>query len=176
MATVGDPRSDDDGMAGADRESFDAFYRREFGSVARLILVMTGRPALAEELAQEAFLAACQRWDRVSTYDDPAAWVRRVALNRATSMWRRATVEVALLARLRLERPGESTAFDADNELWDAVRALPTRQRQVIALRAIEDMSVAEIALVLECSTDTVRTHLRRARRTLAQRLDDGES
>ena len=58
-----------------------------------------------------------------------------------------------------------------DDEIWQAVAALPKRQAQVIALMFVDDLSVSEIAAVLECEENTVRTHLRRARQSLASRL-----
>lgn len=74
------------------------------------------------------------------------------------------------LARRRADAvPGEPRVGDAD--VWRAVSELPKRQAQVIALVFLEDRSVADVALILECSENTVRTHLGRARRSLAQRL-----
>jgi len=174
MAFVGEPPKDGDPAPGPVHgryRDFDAFYEREYGRIARLALVLTGRRALAEELAQDAFLSALRHWDRVSAYDDPAAWIRRVMMNRSTSGWRRTITELRLIARLALERTDEPALCESDEELWRAVRALPTRQRQVIALVVLEDRSVSEVAAVLGCSQDSVRTHLRRARTALARQL-----
>ena len=66
-------------------EAFEHFYEREFRQVAALAYVLTGRRDVAEDLAQEAFMAALRGWDRVSGYDKPEAWVRRVVANRAVS-------------------------------------------------------------------------------------------
>jgi RNA polymerase sigma-70 factor (ECF subfamily) len=62
-----------------------------------------------------------------------------------------------------------------DAHVWEAVRALPRRQAQVVALVYLEDLSVAETAAVLGCGEGTVKTHLRRARSSLAQRLGTSE-
>jgi RNA polymerase sigma-70 factor (ECF subfamily) len=58
-----------------------------------------------------------------------------------------------------------------DHEFWDAVRALPARQAQAIALHYLEDRPVAEIAEILGCAPATVKVHLHRGRRALADTL-----
>ncbi len=153
-------------------KSFDDFYATEYAGVVRLAMTLTGRADMAEELAQESFVAAYRRWSRVAALDDPAAWVRRVATNRCVSSGRRYVTELRLLARLRQERPARSGGGQvADDELWAVVRSLPRRQAQVLALAFVEDRSVADIAGLLGCGEETVRTHLRRGRQAVAQRL-----
>lgn len=152
--------------------SFEAFYTRELQSVIGLAYVLSGSRFGAEDLAQDAFLVAFRNWERIALYDDPGAWVRRVVANRATSRFRRRTAEVKALLRIgtrRLEVP--EIAADAAS-IWEAVRRLPTRQAQVIALRYFDRQPVAEIARILDCSENTVKTHLQRAKHTLAQRLE----
>ena len=143
---------------------YDAHYRR----VVHLMLLLTGRVGVAEELAQDAFVAAHQRWSTVGAYDDPGAWVRRVAVNRATSLRRRTVTELA--RRVRLVHHDTEPA-SPDPELWAAVRALPLRQRQVLAMVVLDDRPVAECAAALGCGEATVRTHLHRARLALADAL-----
>ena len=151
--------------------SFDAFYRQEYDAVVRLAFVLTGRREVAEEVAQEAFVAAYRRWHRVRGLDDPGAWVRRVAANRCVSSGRRHVTELKLLAKLRLSRHVQDAPAVPDHEIWATVRALPKRQAQVLALAFAEDRSVADIAAVLGCGEETVRTHLRRGRLEMARRL-----
>lgn len=151
--------------------SFDAFYRREYAGIVRLAFALTGRRDVAEELAQEGFLAAHRRWGSVSGFEDMAGWVRRVVTNRCVSVARRRSTEVRLLARLRQERPSEPAVGGAGLDLWSMVRDLPRRQAQVVALSFLEDRSVRDIAEILGCGEESVRTHLRRGRSTLAGRL-----
>ena len=68
---------------------FDAFYLANFDRLIVQLHAYTGDMATAQDLVQEAFARALQRWTTVAGYDDPVAWVRRVALNLATSNWRR---------------------------------------------------------------------------------------
>ncbi len=152
------------------RESFDAFYRREFPHMVTLAVVISGSRVAAEDLAQEALLRAHRDWERVSTFEKPGAWLRRVTINLATSTLRRTAAETR--ARLRLGRPEpipEPVAEDA--ALWKAVAALPPKQRAAVALFYLEDLSTAEIATVLGCSDATARVHLHRGRQALASAL-----
>lgn len=151
--------------------SFAEFYADEYAAVVRLAFVLTGRGDLAEELAQEAFVAAYRRWPEVSRMDEPAGWVRRVATNRCISSGRRHVTELRLVARLRQTRDPVAPDMDVDDELWSVLRSLPPRQAQVLALAFVEDRSVAEIAQILGCGQETVRTHLRRGRLAAARKL-----
>jgi RNA polymerase sigma factor (sigma-70 family) len=157
--------------SGPFRESFDSFYRREAGAVVGLAYVLSGSRSGAEDLAQEAFLAAYRQWDRISSLDDPGAWVRRVVANHAVSTFRRRAAEVKALLQVvqpafeLLDVPSESAY------VWDEVRRLPKRQAQVIALRYFDRQKTSQIARILECSENTVKTHLMRAKTTLAQRI-----
>lgn len=168
--TEEDPRG-----AAVDR-SFDEFYRSEYAGVVRLAFALTGRREVAEELAQEGFIAAHRRWDTVSGYDSPARWVRRVVSNGCVSIARRRLVEVRLLARLGRERPQEPAIAAPSAELWAMVRQLPRRQAQVVALAFLEDRSVHDIAELIGCGEESVRTHLRRGRQALGRRLDERET
>jgi RNA polymerase sigma factor (sigma-70 family) len=152
-------------------ETFEVFYRAHRRPVIGLAYVLSGSRWGAEELAQEAFLAAYRRWDTVAAYDDPGAWVRRVLANRAASRFRRMRLEAATL--LRLDRHRQTLAEgdpDAD-DLWAEVRRLPRRQAQTLALHYLDDRSVAHIASVLGISEASVKTHVQRGKKALADRL-----
>jgi RNA polymerase sigma-70 factor (ECF subfamily) len=153
-------------------ETFEAFYRSEYHAVVALAYALTGRAAVAEELAQDAFLVAHRSWERVSAYELPAAFVRRVVTNLSVSFTRRLAAEARALARLASRSPAWSTALDADDaDFWRSVRSLPKRQAQVLALRYLEDQPDAEIAHILGCSEATVRVHLHNGRLALASKL-----
>ena len=149
---------------GRERLSFDEFYRREYRQVLGLAYVLTGNESVAEDTAQDAFTAAYRQWASIGDYDSPAAWVRRVACNRAASVVRRRVREAKAMVRLALRTPTHFELDEGDAEFWRAVRRLPTRQAQAVALYYLEDYSVREIAEVLDCSEGTVKTHLSRAR------------
>jgi RNA polymerase sigma factor (sigma-70 family) len=167
---------DDAGALGSDEfsvriESFSAFYEAEYRGMVRLSAALVGRWDVAEELVQDAFVTLHGRWDQVSRYESPEGWLRRVVLNRSVSALRRRAVEVRLLARLSRIRDRHGESLQIEDEIWREVAGLPKRQAQVIALMFVDDLSVREVAALLDCDENTVRTHLRRARRTLATRL-----
>ncbi len=157
------------------QEDFESFYARERRPVIGLAFVLSGSRSGAEDLAQDAFLTAYKQWDTVGAYDNPGAWVRRVVSNRSVSTIRRRTAEAKALVRI-----GGSTFVVPELSpdamaTWVAVRKLPTRQAQAIALRYYDRSSIADIARILDCSENTVKTHLRRAKQTLNKQLDEGD-
>ncbi len=157
----------------APSETFEEFYAREFRAVVGLAYALSGSRSGAEDLAQEAFLAAHRDWDRVGTYDQPDVWVRRVVANLSVSVFRRRAVETKALARMALGlAPALPELSVEDAEFWRAVRSLPRRQAQVIALHYLEDRPVAEIAEILGTAQGTVKKHLHDGRRALARRLE----
>jgi RNA polymerase sigma factor (sigma-70 family) len=163
-----------------EEHTFGEFFAREYRTVVGLAFVLCGRLDGAEDLAQDAFAAAYRDWSRISAYDDPGAWVRRVVANRAVSLRRRRLSEARVLRRLAAQRAfaDDELPFD-DPAMWNAIRSLPRRQAQVVALVYLEDRSAAQAAVVLGCGEETAKTHLRRAKAALAKRLgcfDDKES
>jgi RNA polymerase sigma-70 factor (ECF subfamily) len=153
---------------------FGAFYRSEYTAVTTLTMVLTRSRSAAEDIAQDAFLRAHRDWERVARFENPEGWVRRVATNLAMSRFRRIRAEARALLRL-----SPRTVVDAMNpeatEFWAEVRRLPSRQAQVVALHYVEDRSVDEIAAILGVTSGSVKTHLHRARQTLASRFGTRE-
>ena len=153
-------------------ETFEELYVREFGSIVALAYALSGSRAAAEDLAQEAFLAAHRNWEKVGDLDAPGAWVRRVAVNMSVSAFRRRVAETKALARMAFGHQQIVPELSADDaEFWRAVRSLPRRQAQVIALRYLEDLTLAEIAQILGTSDGTVKKQLHDGRRAVVRRL-----
>lgn len=162
------------GGVGPGADGFEAFFDAQYRPVVGLAFVLVGHRPVAEDLAQDAFLAAYKRWNRVGGYDDPGAWVRHVVANMATSFWRRQGRELRALARLDGRRRDDHGAtVTGDDSFWAAVRELPRRQAQCVALHYLEDRSTSEIAAVLDISEATVRVHLHSGRKALAERLGE---
>jgi len=151
--------------------SFDDFYRREHRHVLGLAYVLTGNQWVAEDTAQDAFTAAFRHWRSIVAYDSPGAWIRRVTCNRAASVLRRRVREAKALIRLAGRTPTHIELDEGDEAFWEAVRRLPPRQAQAVALYYLEDYSVRAISEVLDCSEGTVKTHLSRARDAVARQL-----
>ena len=157
------------------RETFAAFYRREYPNMVAIATAVSGSRATAEDLAQEAMLRAHRNWDRVSQYERPGAWVRRVTINLSLSATKRAAAELRRIIRMAepstLPEPGAS-----DDYVWKAVAKLPGKQRAAIALHYLEDRPIEEIAEILEVSKATARVHLHRGRKALAATLGPEEA
>jgi len=168
--------SDVDPETPAALEDFDVFYSREFAPVVSLAFVLCGSWSSAEDLAQDAFVSAQRRWSKVGAYDKPGAWVRRAVANRSVSLTRRRLAEGRALLRVSRERlPEPAGLTERDALLWEHVRCLPTRQRQVIALHYVNGQSVSDIAGTLGLGEPTVKTHLQRGRRSLESALGKGD-
>ena len=117
-------------------------------------------------------MAAHRDWERIGAYDRPGAWVRRVVANLAVSAFRRRTAEAKALTRLAFTQTAPLPDLAAsDPAFWAAVRALPRRQAQVVALFYLEDRAIADVAAILDMTPGTVKRHLFDARKTLARRL-----
>lgn len=158
-----------------DALAFDEFYRRQFAAIAVVAGTTSGDRSIGEDIAQEAFARASDRWATVGAYDKPGAWVRRVAINLALSRRRRVANEVKALGRLG-PRDVLVDERQGDPSVWQAVDQLPPRQRAVVALHYLDDLPVADIADILEISVSATTSHLHKARKNLARMLGEGES
>ena len=155
---------------GSDRwggESFDALYRDSYPTVVRSVRWIVGDREVAREIAQDAFVAALVHWRKVSRYDNPGAWVRRVAIRDAVRAAQRARRPAAFAL------DGAATDRDDVMDVRAAVARLPPQQRAVVVLHYLHDLPVADVARTLGCSEGTAKTHLFRARKALAERLGE---
>lgn len=150
--------------------TFEEFYRQERPRLVALATALCGR-AWADDVAQEAMLVAYRRWDGLVDQGNPEAFVRRVGVNLAVSTYRRRSRQSRLALRLAAERPAPRTDGLRYDDLWQAVRALSSRQAEVVALHYVYDLRVADIATTLGVTEGTVKTLLHRARTALAERL-----
>lgn len=155
-----------------DTSGFDAFYTGTSRRVLHQMYAMTGNLADAQDLVQEAYARAWQRWSSVSTYDDPEAWVRTVAWRLAASRWRK--TKNGLAAMLRHGPADHAAEPSIDNvALVTALRQVPEAQRRTIVLHHLVGLSVAEVAHEMRTPEGTVKARLARGRAALAQLLTD---
>ncbi|NND84408.1 MAG: SigE family RNA polymerase sigma factor [Acidimicrobiia bacterium] len=155
-------------------ERFESFYRREQPGLIGLAYTLTGSRRGADDLAQDALFAAYRNWERISTFDDPGAWVRRVLANAAVSKFRRFKSEAKALARMGAPTHVMPDISAESAHVWAEVRKLPKRQSQCVALYYYEGSTVEDIAEILQVSTGAVKTHLSRARAKLEVVLGEG--
>ncbi|MFC7275148.1 SigE family RNA polymerase sigma factor [Paractinoplanes rhizophilus] len=149
---------------------FDSFYRDTSRRLLRYAYGLTADPAEAQDLVQEAYARAWQRWRRLSRYENQEAWLRLVVTRLATDRWRRLG---ARRARPAPDRPPSHVPPPSENTvlLVGAMRTLPLIHRRALALHYLLDRSVAEIAAETGVSTGTVKSWLSRGRDGLAAAL-----
>jgi RNA polymerase sigma-70 factor (sigma-E family) len=158
-----------------DRLDFAEFYAAARDDCLRIVLVTVGDRNLAEDLVAEGFTRAWISWRKVGRHPAPRAWVVRTALNANVSWWRRRRREVTLGDH---DVAAQDVTGDSElgGPLATALRRLPLRQREVIALRLLLDLDTQTTARVLGISGGTVGVHLHRALDALRGELDMSEA
>ncbi len=153
-------------------EDFETLYRVRYGALAAQLYAYLGDAAEAEDLAQEAFLRAWQRWSTIRRFEDPVAWVRKVAWNLATSRWRH--LVVVARASIRLSTPAATEPVHPDHvAVVQALQRVADHYRKVLVLHYIADLPVAEVAAQLSVPRGTVLSWLHRGRGELAVQLKE---
>ena len=152
--------------------SFAVFYQQNIAALSRTLAASLGDAQVAQDAAQEAMARACERWDKIESYDNPVGWCYRVGMNWATSRWRKRKREV-ITDRLPTPDPMQSPDFTVQDRLLHALRALPIDQRSVIVLRLVEDWSINETAEALGIKPGTVQSRYARALTKLRAELGD---
>ncbi|GAA2472747.1 RNA polymerase sigma24 factor [Winogradskya humida] len=152
-------------------DAFDAFYRDTSRRLLRYAYGLTGDPGEAQDLVQEAYARAWQRWRRLPGYDDPEAWLRLVVNRLSTDRWRRLRVRRAHSAAAAPLPPADPPSEDTVL-LVRAMRTLPEAHRHALALRYLLDRSVADIAAETGVPEGTVKSWLSRGRAALATALN----
>jgi len=157
-------------MAGDDREFLD-FFADQFWPLRRVGFLLTGDWDQAEELAQEAMARTFAAWSRVRGYDRPAAYARKVLVNRHRSLLRRAVVEARHALTSRPQHWHEPDFGGDDLVLWQALQRLPARQRMAIVLRYYLDLPEADVARLLGVPVGTVKSLVHRGLARLREQL-----
>ena len=145
------------------------FYRGEYTNVVRTVfLILHDRPR-AEDITQDAFVQLYAHWNKVSRYERPEAWVRRVAIRMAIRHIKRERMRAMLERETRT--PSMPPMVDVD--LLRAMRELSTVQQIAVVLFYFEDRPIAEIEHILGTSEGAVKMTLARARHRLAELLGE---
>jgi RNA polymerase sigma-70 factor (sigma-E family) len=147
----------------AANQEFDAFYRSRWFPTVRLAHAVLGSVAMAEEMAQEAFIRTHARWESLVR---PDAFLRTALLNLCRSGLRRRRLE-----RTDRANPPVVVAPPEIDETWLAIGRMPFRQRAVLALRYYADLPEREIAELLGCRVGTVKSAHHRALVSLREEL-----
>lgn len=161
-----------------ERFDFDSFYLTHWRRlVAKLIKACSGDAQLAQDIAQETFLAAYRHLDRLNELDDPAAWLMTVGKRTAIRYFEREALRTERTAKRAV---GESTSVEFDDEvlLNDLLRrALNSEERQVVEFRYLEGRErqwIAErVGISLRTVDNRISSALAKLRRHLAQTKED---
>jgi RNA polymerase sigma-70 factor (sigma-E family) len=161
-------------LTGRKRSRFEEFAAAHSAGLINLALMVSGDRGRAEDAAQEALVRVYQRWSRL---DDPLAYARRTVVNATRDDWRRAERatraydDAGRLANLDKADDAEASVLERD-ALMAALNALPHRQRAVVVLRYLSELTEAETAAVLEISVGTVKRQTFDALARLREILD----
>jgi len=152
-----------------------ALYQAHAPGLIRLAYVMLGDRPGAEDVVQEAFCALYRRWEHLADPDRALAYVRSSVLNGCRSSLRRQTVRRALVTFQRPAVSAEATVLSGEErqQVMQAVRRLPGRQREVLVLRFYLDLPDEEIARVMGIRPGTVRSAAARGLATLGRALKE---
>jgi RNA polymerase sigma-70 factor (ECF subfamily) len=154
--------------------ALESLYRAEYGGLVRAVTVAVADQHAAEELVQEVFVQALRHWPKVAGYDEPAAWLKRVAAGRAANHRRDRARRSEVVSRLRSLPAGGGVGerpTGVDEDLLAALAALPERQRLTVALYYLLDQPAAAVADQLGVTEGTVRSQLHAARQQLGRVL-----
>lgn len=163
------------GRRTADAEAFAWFFSAEYPSVVRSLSHLLRRED-AEDVAQEAFARLHQHWAKVSRYEQPDAWVRRVALNRAISLATREGRRQGKEHRAWWQPREHQAPEPPDGGVAAALRTLAPRERALLVLFYYEDRPLADCADLLGISAGAAKVALHRARRHLASLLQEEDA
>ncbi len=153
-----------------DPPEFDQWVAARGQALLRLAYVLTGNATDAEDVVQDALSRALPRWSRISTVEDPDAYVRRMVINAHTSWWRtfrRRESPVAEVLDYSVE------PLHPDDALWQACRRLPEPLRTSVVLRYYEDLDYAVIADLTGVREGSVRSRVSRGIALLRVELGD---
>lgn len=154
-------------------EAFTAFVAARSRHLLQAAHLLTGDRHRAEDLLQTALTRAYLRWDRIVD-EDPEGYVRRTMVNAHIDWWRRKPWREESTSELpEVVVSDASSATDVRSALLAALAGLSRRQRAVMVLRYYEDLSEAEIARTLGCSTGTVKSAASRAAAKLRETLPE---
>lgn len=151
-----------DRLAAAPQSRIGELYLRHADAAVRLAYLLTGDRDVAEDLVQDAFVKLAGRLVHVRNPDVFDAYLRTTVVNLSRSYWRRKRVERSYLERARRVGGSDGTSrgrsVEDQEQMWQALRLLSTRQRAAIVLRFYEDLSEAEVAEILQCAPGTVKS------------------
>jgi RNA polymerase sigma-70 factor (sigma-E family) len=157
-------------------DAVEQLYAAHYRRLVRLSVLLVGDPETAEEVVQDSFVSMHGRWRSLREPDKGLSYLRQSVVNRSRSVLRHRGVRARHVAAVDRDLPGadhDVLATERRALILDALRALPDRQREVLALRYYLELSEAEIAETLGISRGAVKTHASRAAAALRAQMED---
>jgi len=166
-----------------ERNAYAAIVRKYQDRVLRLCVSLLANPQRAEEAAQETFLKAYQSLNKFRGSSSFATWIYRIAYHHCLDVLRKESREKteswdALLEkdggrieRLFADPGGPGAAKDSHEFVTEVLSRLSSEYRTVLILREVQNLSYLEISETMDCSVDSVKARLRRARSELEEKL-----
>jgi len=152
-------------------KTFEAYFVEEYPKMVALAAAVSGDRIHAEDIAQEAMSKLNYQWDKVSEFDKPGAWLRRVTINLAISSKRKFLSEAKAFMKIQNDQCQLVQPSSDDEYVWKHVKKLSKMQRSVVALHYLEGLSLKDVAEILDIKASTARVHLHRAKESLHSQL-----
>jgi RNA polymerase sigma-70 factor, ECF subfamily len=159
-------------------DAYELLVQRHSGMAYRVALRLTGDHHDAQDLAQEALIAAWRNLSRFRAGSSFSTWLYQIVTRRALNKVSRGRASDSLELLPDVADPADEPAVQTERNLavdavTDALLALPFPQRVVVVLHHFEGLSYAEVAAVTGSTEPAVRSHLFRGRRALGKRLEE---
>jgi RNA polymerase sigma-70 factor, ECF subfamily len=156
-----------------DNDPFDEIYRATSRRLLQYAYAMCGDLGMAQEVTQEAYVRAWQRWSQVREYEHLESWLRLVVTRLVTDRWRSLRVRRSVAAQIGIPQPVPPPSEDGVL-LAAALRQIPVQQRRAVVMHYLMDLSIADVARETGASIGTVKSWLSRGRASLAEALGVG--
>jgi RNA polymerase sigma-70 factor (ECF subfamily) len=150
----------------------EILFLQSYTPIVQALALLGGDLAAAEDATQEAFALAWRNWSRISHYDNPGGWVRRVAINKLRNAHRSRLRGRAVTERIGSEISTAASASEPDSDLIGELARLPYKQRLCAVLFYVDGLSIAEVAQALQISQGSVSQHLSRVRAALRAHME----
>lgn len=148
-----------------ERQAFAVFFVEQYERLGKAMFLLTGDAREAEDLAQDAMVRICERWDRVGSMESPEGYLYRTAMNLYRGRLRRASVR--LRRRISPSEVDPLQAVEDRGDLGRLLRTLPSNQRDALVLVEWLDLSAEQAAAILDIKPGSVRARGSRAKAAL---------
>lgn len=157
-------------------DRLEALYSSHGAAATRLAYVLTGDRHIAEDIAHEAFVKIGRKLFGLRDSQHERAYLLRTVINLCRGHGRKLRSERSAMTRVQEQTVGRSATDQGDSAIWEAVKALPPRQRAALFLRYYQDLSEAQAAEVLDCSVSAMKSLVNRALNELREQTTRSET